>query len=142
MLYGAMLPEPPFSVIVPTGLKSRVTHSRVPSGRFTSLTLTDRTLNPPQPLNRVSSARAVPLGAWPLNVGPPSRSFSFPPVWQPGGVGAGGPVTASENVPVAVAPAASVTVTVNVCVPRVAGAPSSSPEGRSVSPAGGCPDQV
>jgi hypothetical protein len=39
-------------------------------------------------------------------------------------------------------PAASVTVTVKVCVPSVAGAPSSSPEGRRVSPAGGCPDQV
>src|SRR6266851_3474873 len=141
-LYGVMLPEPFLRVIVPTGLKSRVTHSCVPSGRFTFLTPTDRTLKPPQPLNCVSSAMAVPLGVWPLNDGPLSASFSFPPVWQPRGLGAGGPVTVSENVPVAVAPAASVTVTVNVDVPVVAGAPSSSPEDRSVNPAGGCPEKV
>src|SRR5262249_39888426 len=66
---------------------------------------------------------------------------------RPAGLAAGrgrrrGPVTVSENVPVAVAPAASVTVTVNVEVPVVAGAPSSSPDGRSASPAGGFPDQV
>src|SRR5262249_7907052 len=67
--------------------------------------------------------------------------FGVPPVWQPGGVGGGGPVTVSENVPVAVAPAASVTVTVNVDVPVAVGAPSSSPDGRSVRPAGGRPDQ-
>lgn len=47
-----------------------------------------------------------------------------------------------ENVPVTVVPAESVTVTVKVCVPVMAGAPSSSPVGRSVSPAGGVPDQV
>src|SRR6266851_9306866 len=48
---------------------------------------------------------AVPLGVLSLNDGPVSASFSFPPVWQPGGVGDGGPVTVRENVPVAVAPA-------------------------------------
>lgn len=67
-----------------------------------------------------------------------SASLNLLPVWQPGGRG----VTVIENVPVTVAPAESVTVTVNVCVPVVVAAPSSSPEGRSVSPAGGCPDQV
>ena len=77
-----------------------------------------------------------------MNDGPLRFSFSFRPVWQPGGLGGGGPVTVSENVPVAVAPAASVTVAVNIEVPRVVGAPSSSPEARSVNPAGGCPDQV
>jgi hypothetical protein len=51
-------------------------------------------------------------------------------------------VTVIEKVAVAVVPVASVTVTVKVWVPRVVGAPSSSPVGRSVSPAGGCPDQV
>jgi hypothetical protein len=66
-----------------------VTHSWVPSGRLTFLTLTDRVLKPPQPLNLVSSALAVPLGVWPLNEGPLSGSWSFLPVWQPGGVGAG-----------------------------------------------------
>src|SRR5712691_1318751 len=124
-------------MIVPTGRPSSVTQSWVPLGRFTFLTLTDRVLKPPQPLNWVSLARAVPLGTWPLNDGPLSASFSFPPAWQPRGLGAGGPATVSENVPVAVAPAASVTVTVNCDVPVVAGAPSSSPEGRSVNPAGG-----
>src|SRR5262249_59686082 len=74
--------------------------------------------------------------------GPVGASVRGAPVWQAGGVGGGGPVTVSENVPVAVAPAASVTVTVNVEVPVVAGAPSSSPDGRSASPAGGFPDQV
>src|SRR5215472_18130817 len=137
-----MLPEPPRSVIVPTGLKSRVTHSCAPSGRFTSWTWTDRMLNPPQPLNCDSSARASPPGVRPLNGGPLSVSVRVPPVWQPGGVGGGGPVTVSANVPVAVAPAASVTVTGNVWVPSVVGAPSSSPDGHSASPAGGCPDQV
>src|SRR6266851_6544347 len=83
---------------------------------------------------------AVPLGVLPLNDGPVSASFSFPPVWQPAGVGDGGPVTVSENVPVAVAPAESVTV--NVCIPVVVGAPSRSPQGRSVNAAGGCPDQL
>src|SRR5215207_2993444 len=137
-----MVPELPLSVITPTGLKSRVTHSRVPSGRLTFLTMTDRVLKPPQALNWVSSAKAVPLGIWPLSDGPLSGSLSLPPVWQPDGLGAGGPVTVSENVPVAVVPAASVTVAANVCVPRVVGVPSSSPDGRSVNPAGGCPDQV
>jgi len=61
-LLPAMLPEPPCSVIVPTALKSSVTHSWVPSGRFTFFTPTERTLKPPQPLNCVSSAVAVPLG--------------------------------------------------------------------------------
>jgi hypothetical protein len=58
MLYGAIVPEPPRSVIVPTGPKSRVTHSCVPSGRFTLLTCTERMLKPPQPLNCDSSATA------------------------------------------------------------------------------------
>src|SRR4029079_12934253 len=48
----------------------------------------------------------------------------------------------SENVPVAFAPAESVTVTVNVEVPLTLGAPSRRPDGRSVSPAGTCPDHV
>src|SRR5215472_3225089 len=137
-----MVPDPPVRVIVPTAWKSRVTHSWLPSGRLTLLTWTDRTLKPPHPLNCVSFAVACPPGTWPLNAGPLSGSVNVPPVWQPGGVGGGGPVTVSENVPVAVAPAASVTVTVNVEVPVVVGAPSSSPDGRSASPAGGCPDQV
>src|SRR5579862_8115384 len=131
-----MLPEPWLRVIVPTGRPSRVTHSWVPLARFTFLTLTDRVLKPPQPENWVSFARAVPLGTWPLNAGPVSASLSLPPVWQGGpGLGAGGLVTVSENVPVAVAPAESVTVTVKVWVPSWAGAPSSSPDGRGVSPA-------
>ena len=102
-LYGVMLPEPRLSVINPTALKSIVTHICVPSGRFTFFTEADRMLKPPQPLNWVSSAVAVPLGVWPLNDGPLSGSISFFPVWQPGGLGAGVPVTVSENVPVAVA---------------------------------------
>ena len=77
-----------------------------------------------------------------MNTGPLSGSLSFPPVWQPGGVGGGGLVTVREKVPVAVLPAASVTVTVKVEVPIADGAPSSSPDGRSDSPAGGRPDQV
>ena len=48
----------------------------------------------------------------------------------------------SENVPVAVAPAESVTVTLNVDVPTVVGAPSRSPEGCRVKPAGGLPVHV
>src|SRR5919204_2051758 len=142
MLYVAILPEPPRRVIVPTAPKSSVTQSRVPSGRFTSLTWTDRRLKPPQPLNLVSSAVAWPLGVLPLNVEPLRGSLSVPPVWQPGGVGGGGSVTVSENVPVAVAPLASVTVTVNVDVPFTVGEPSRSPDGRSVSPEGTCPDHL
>src|SRR5436189_4394770 len=65
-----------------------------------------------------------------------------PPVWQPAGVGGGRSVTVSENVPVALAPAESVTVAVNGEVPFTLGAPSRRPEGRSVSPAGTCPDHV
>jgi len=42
----------------------------------------------------------------------------------------------SENVPVAVAPFASVTVTVNVEVPLTLGAPSRRPDDRRVNPAG------
>src|ERR687885_1221008 len=142
MLYVAIVPEPPRSVIVPTAPKSSVTQSRVPSGRFTSLTWTDRRLKPPQPLNFVSSAVAWPLGVLPLNAGPLKDSLSVPPVGQPDGVGGGGSMTVSENVPVAFAPAESVTVTVNVEVPFTLGAPSRSPDGRSVSPAGTCPDHV
>ena len=33
---------------------------------------------------------AVPVGAWPLNAGPLSASFSFPFLWQPGGLGRAG----------------------------------------------------
>src|SRR5689334_10590956 len=112
-----MVPEPPLSVIVPTAWKSSVTQSRVPFGRLTFLTETDRRLKPPQPLKRVSSAVAWPLGVRPLNDDPLSVSFRTPPVWQPGGVGGGGSMTVSEYVPLAVAPAESVTVTVNVAVP-------------------------
>src|ERR687888_504668 len=142
MLYVAIVPEPPRRLIVPTGLKSSVTQRTLPSGRFTSLTCTESRLKPPQPLNCVSSACAWPLGVLPLNAGPLRGSLSVPPVWQPGGVGGGGSVTVSEKVPVAFAPAESVTVTVNVEVPFTLGAPSRRPEGRSVSPAGTCPDQV
>src|SRR4051794_5406224 len=39
-------------------------------------------------------------------------------------------------------PAASVTVTSKVVVPSAVGAPSTSPEGRSVRPAGSVPDQL
>src|SRR5919204_322774 len=106
MLYVAIVPEPPRSVIVPTGPKSSVTQRTLPSGRFTSLTWTDRRLKPPQPLKRVSSAVAWPLGVLPLNTGPLRDSFRVPPVWQPGGLGGGGSVTvrvnAAERVPVAV----------------------------------------
>src|SRR5918911_1359462 len=130
MLYVGMVPEVPRRVIVPTGWKSSVTQRTLPSGRFTSLTWTDRRLKPPQPLKRVSSAVAWPLGVLPLNAGPLRDSFSVPPVWQPDGVGGGGSVTVSENVPVALAPAESVTVTVNVEVPFTLGEPSRSPGGR------------
>src|ERR671931_978298 len=142
MLLVGIVPEPPRSVIVPTGWKSSVTQSCVPSGRLTSLTCTDRRLKPPQPLNFVSSALAWPLGVLPLNAEPLKDSFSVPPVWQPGGLGGGGSVTVSENVPVAFAPLASVTVTAKVEVPFTLGAPSSRPDGRSVNPAGTCPDHV
>src|SRR5919205_3546099 len=108
MLYVGIVPEVPRRVIVPTGLKSSVTHRTLPSGRFTSLTWTDRRLKPPQPLNLVSSAVAWPLGVLPLNEGPLRGSLRVPPVWQPDGVGGGGSVTVSENVPVALDPAASV----------------------------------
>src|SRR5919199_6829485 len=140
MLNVGIVPEPPRSVIVPTGPKSSVTQSTVPSGRFTFLTCADRRLKPPQPLNFVSSAVAWPLGVSPLKVEPLRVFFSVPPVWQPLGDGGGELVTVSENVPVAVAPAASVTVTWNVDVPRAVGAPRASPDGRSVSPAGSVPD--
>src|SRR5215212_10108401 len=142
MLYCAIVPEPARSVIVPTGMKSSVTQSNVPSGRFTFLTCAERRLKPPQPLNCDSSAVAWPLGVWPPIAEPVSDSFSVPPVWQPGGVGGGGFVTVSEKVPVAVEPAASVTVSWNVDVPSVLGAPSARPEVRSVSPAGSVPDQL
>src|SRR3954470_12006165 len=111
MLYVAIVPEPPRSVIVPTGLKSSVTQSCVLSGRLTSLTCTDSRLKPPQPLNFDSSAVAWPLGVLPLSVEPLSDSFRVPPVWQPDGLGAGEFVTVSEKLPVAVAPVASATVT-------------------------------
>ena len=77
-----------------------------------------------------------------MNTAPLSASFRTPPVWQPRGVGGGGFVTVSENVPVAFAPAESVTATLNVDVPVAVGAPSMSPDGRSVKPAGGCPVHV
>src|SRR6185503_4082718 len=137
-----MLPEPLLIVIVPTGPKSRVAHSWVPLGTFTLDTEMDSTLKPPQPLNLVSSTIAVPVGVWPLNDGPLRASFGLPPVWQPLGLGAGELVTVRVNVPVAVAPVASVTVAVKLAGPRVVGAPSSRPDGRRVKPAGGCPDQV
>src|ERR671934_745965 len=124
MLYVGIVPEPPRSVIVPTGPKSSVTQRTVPSERLTSLTWTERRLKPPQPLNCVSSAVACPLGVRPLNAGPLRGSLRTPPVWQPGGLGGGGSVTVSENLPVAVAPLASVTVTVNVDVPFTVGEPS------------------
>src|SRR5919204_5892629 len=101
MLYVGIVPEPPRSVIVPTGWKSSVTQSTAPSARLTSFTWTDRRLKPPQPLNFVSSAVAWPLGVLPLNEGPLKGSLSTPPVWQPAGEGGGGSVTVSENVPVA-----------------------------------------
>src|SRR6478672_11584530 len=126
----------------PTAPKSSVTQSCVPSGRFTLLTCTDRRLKPPHPLNRVSSDVAWPLGVRPLKADPVSGSRSTPPVWQPGGVGGGGSVTVSVNVPVAVAPFASVTVTEKLDVPFVVGAPSTSPDGRRVRPAGMLPDHV
>lgn len=61
---------------------------------------------------------AVRQGVWPLNAEPDSASLITPSVWHPGGVGAGVPLTVSENVPDTVVPAASVTVTVNVVVPN------------------------
>lgn len=86
-----MLPEPWLIVMIPTGNMSMVAQSWVPLGRFTFLTLMDRMLKPPQPLNWVSLARAVPVGVWPLMAGPVSASLSLPPVWQaPPGLGAGG----------------------------------------------------
>src|SRR3954453_12215701 len=137
-----MLPVPRRSVIVPKPPKSRVTQSRVPSGRFTLLTETDKVLKPPQPLNFVMPAVALPLGVRLLKVGPLRVSFLTPPVWQPPGVGPGGLATVSENVPVAVDPSASVTVTLNVDVPSVVGDPRTSPEGLSARPAGTAPDHV
>src|SRR5205814_10142580 len=73
--------------------------------------------------------------------GPLSTSRSVPPVWQPEGVGGGASVAVSENVPVAVAPVASVTVTVNVEAPLTLGAPRR-PDDRSVNPAGTSPDHA
>src|SRR3954453_5295242 len=142
MLYRAVVPERPLRVIVPTAPKSRVTQSFVPSGRFTLLTDTDRVLNPPQPLNFVMSAVAEPLGVRLLKVGPLRVSFLTPPVWQPAGVGPGGLATVSEDVPVAVDPSASVSVTLKVDVPSEVGDPKTSPEGLSTRPAGTVPDHV
>src|SRR4051812_13948133 len=142
MLYRAIVPERPLRVIVPTAPKSRVTQSRVPSGRFTLPTETVRVLKPPQPLNFVMSAVADPLGVRLLKVGPLRASRLTPPVWQPAGVGAGGLATVSENVPVAVDPSASVTVTLKVDLPSAVGEPRTSPEGLSVRPAGSVPDHV
>src|SRR3954452_15243629 len=138
----AIVPDRPLRVIVPTAPKSSVTQSFVPSGRFTLLTETVRVLKPPQPLNFVMSAVADPLGVRVLKVGPLRVSFLMPPVWQPAGVGAGGLATVRENLPVAVDPSASVTVTVKVDVPSVLGEPKTSPEGLSVRPAGSVPDHV
>src|SRR3954466_7943252 len=142
MLYRAIVPEPPRRVIVPTAPKSRVTQSFVPSGRFTLLTDTDSVLKPPQPLNFVMSARADPLGVRLLKAGPLSASDLTPPVWQPPGVGPGGLATVSENVPEAVDPSVSVTVTLNVDVPSVVGDPKTSREGLSARPDGTVPDHV
>src|SRR3954464_11468814 len=128
--------------MVPTAPKSRVTQSCVPSGTFTLLTETVRVLKPPQPLNFVMSAVADPLGVRLLKVGPLRASLLTPPVWQPAGVGPGGLATVSENVPVTVDPAASVTVTLKVDVPSVVGDPRTSPEGLSARPAGTVPDHV
>src|SRR3954453_23561986 len=138
----AIVPERRLRVIVPTAPKSRVTQSCVPSGRFTLLTEAVRVLKPPQPLNFVMSAVADPLGVRLLKVGPLRVSFLTPPVWQPPGVGPGGLATVSENVPVAVDPSASVTVTLNVDVPSVVGDPRTSPEGLSARPGGTVPDHV
>jgi hypothetical protein len=88
------------------------------------------------------SAVATPLGVRLLKVGPLSGFFFVPPVWQPDGDGGGEFVTVRENVPVAVAPVASVTVTWNVDVPSVDGAPNARPDGRSVIPAGSVPDHL
>src|SRR4051794_23631330 len=88
------------------------------------------------------SAVADPLGVRVLKVGPLRVSFLTPPVWQPAGVGAGGLVTVSENVPLAVDPSASVTVTLKVEVPSVFGEPETSPDGLSARPAGTAPDHV
>src|SRR4051812_50141642 len=87
------------------------------------------------------SAVADPFGVRLLKVGPLRVSFLTPPVWQPPGVGPGGLATVSENVPVAVDPSASVTVTLNVDVPSVVGDPRTSPEGLSARPAGAPPGQ-
>src|SRR3954454_25207644 len=107
--------------MVPTGPKSSVPQSRLPSGRATFLTETERVLKPPQPLNFVSSAVPRPLGVRPVKSGPLCAARRVPPVCQPAGVGDGGSVTDIEYAPVAVAPAESVTVTKNVCVPLVVG---------------------
>lgn len=64
-------------------------------------------LKPPQPLNCVSSAVAVPLGVWPLNDGRLSGSVSFFPVWQPGGLGAAArvpPAPGPQALPAALLP--------------------------------------
>ena len=74
------MPEPRLSVIMPTGLKSRVTQSTVPSFRLTFFTWTDRRLKPPQPLKFLSSAVATPLGVFPFSVEPLSDSRRVPPV--------------------------------------------------------------
>src|SRR3954452_19817918 len=145
----AIVPERRLRVIVPTAPKSRVTQSFVPSGRFTLLTETVRVLKPPQPLNFVMSAVADPLGVRVLEVGPLRASFFTPPGSAAAGdrggrvgVGGGGRATVSENVPVAVEPSASVTVTLKVDVPSVVGDPKTSPEGLSARPAGTAPDHV
>src|SRR5919197_6248286 len=83
MLYVGIVPEPPRNVIVPTGPKSSVTQSTLPSGRLPFLTCTDRMLKPPQPLNCVMSAVAMPLGVLPLNVG--VRSVEGAPSARPEG---------------------------------------------------------
>src|SRR4051794_33690668 len=88
------------------------------------------------------SAVAEPLGVRLLKVGPLRVSFLTPPVWQPAGVGPGGLATVSENVPVAVDPSASVSVTLKVEDPSEVGDPKTSPEGLSTRPAGTVPDHV
>src|SRR4051812_37222552 len=136
MLYVGIVPVPPWMVIVPTGLKSSVTQRTVPSGRATSLTCAVSRLKPPQPLNRVSSASASPLGVRPLSPVPRGSSSGPPPVGNRGGGGGGGSVRVRETGRVAVVPGASVPVGVNVAAPSALGAPGRTPGGRNVRPAG------
>src|SRR4029079_10484695 len=73
------VPAPRDSVIVPTGVKSSVTCSTVPSGRFTFLTCTVRIVEPPLE-KRDMSASACPCGTIPPMAGTLSVSLVVPPV--------------------------------------------------------------